>query len=372
MFLNNDDSWDFSEEVFFGPKRDKANEPPKDNFVASPSMPIVNEMDNPFNYTENAFDPSEEVFNHGDLFKLSVDQTEKAGSSYFISSSDTANQSVYSCQTLLENLRPKVNHNRSHEEIMKEIKDNLKKEQEEEEIRRKNAFIFKINSKDIWPNIFMKEEKPRTYQIFTPLDTEAIKQRKILENIAEDYKEKTKEENGNKAETAPDTEKERKIKPTKTQRKLCKDNIREKIKRKFFDTLRKNINQRLRLSGLNFEFSFLSDAFLSNAGIKFTKETIDKKYIDILLTEYKNKKDIIDKNMRYNARIIYTLLKFPFISERSGFNIIKDMTYRELFKQYLYSKECIEVTEEVKRKEEKIYYFKYVKTLFDLLRYMDE
>jgi hypothetical protein len=143
------------------------------------------------------------------------------------------------------------------------------------------------------------------------------------------------------------------------QRKLKSDDVRKKIKARFLKSLKNRINEKLICANSKEIFDFLPQCFISN----ITKKRNDKKILNMTFKElmstdffekYKDnikeeKKNRLNKKREMecpdkkkylnNIKVIKYLNKSMEISKNSNYDNIQKMTFSDLFKEYLNSKE---------------------------------
>lgn len=118
----------------------------------------------------------------------------------------------------------------------------------------------------------------------------------------------------------------------KKRRFTYSDNIRKVIKARFFNTSLKNaLNKLLKSEGYEIFFTNFPKNFVHSISIRDEKINIEKKMFDILDNEN-------------NSELISRIKK----DKNSELNIILNKTYRQLFEEYLNSKEY---NDEIKRLE---------------------
>ena len=130
-------------------------------------------------------------------------------------------------------------------------------------------------------------------------------------------------------------------------RKYKADDIRKKIKSRFFKQLKNIINQYLIISGSKKLIDFLPPSFISNLSKPLNYKYMNSTYKELLSTDFKEiiqKKNNVANNLDYkrflkNKTLINYLEENQDISKLSGFNIIKDIKCKDLFERYLNSKE---------------------------------
>ena len=151
-------------------------------------------------------------------------------------------------------------------------------------------------------------------------------------------------------------------KKEKKQRKFKPDDIRKKIKVRFHKKIKNIINENLKKAGSTELFSFLPQYFISNISKKFNNQYMNVTYEELLKInfselqdDYPNKK--CDNNQyKKNKETLEYLEKNPEISKISGFDVVKKMKYRDLFKAYFSSAEFEESIETLKEEDESAEY----------------
>ena len=146
-------------------------------------------------------------------------------------------------------------------------------------------------------------------------------------------------------------------KKEKKQRKFKPDDIRKKIKVRFHKKIKNIINENLKKAGSTELFSFLPQYFISNISKKFNNQYMNKTYEELLSInfsefqkEYPNKS--CDNNQYIkNKKTLEYLKKNPEISKISGFDIVKKMKYKDIFKAYFASAEFEKSIETLKEEE---------------------
>ena len=144
-------------------------------------------------------------------------------------------------------------------------------------------------------------------------------------------------------------------------RKDNADNIRKKIKSRFLKALKNAINQKLKNAGSKYFFNLLPQSFIINLSKEKNKEILDLSLKDIFLKDFnikeKGKRADINK-YKNNIFVLNYLEKNNDISEKSNFNIIKNMKYSEIFNEYLLSKEFEKEISTLKEEKENDKYIK--------------
>jgi len=152
------------------------------------------------------------------------------------------------------------------------------------------------------------------------------------------------------------------MKREKKGRKYNHDDIRKKIKVKFHKTLKELINSNLKKAGSKKFFNYLPQSFVADISQKFNFKYLDYTYKDLLLTDFtlckgkfRNKKADY-KNYLTNKNTIKYLEENNDISKISGFDIIKNMKYKDIFSSYFSSKYFENSISELKNKNEDSFY----------------
>ena len=186
-------------------------------------------------------------------------------------------------------------------------------------------------------------EKPKDSTIFTKGEFNEYTNRIFNEGLDLFYK------NNNKINNSKIKSREILIekKFVKKSRKYKSDLIRIKFMNRFFKTLIKQINKKLKVAGSKLLFEYLprifilqfktyilnSRLYIANADLTL-EEIFSKKFCKI---QKKLNKKRFKKN---NDTLVYLKSQANIkICEESNFNIFKDMKFSEIFNEYLYSKE---------------------------------
>ena len=151
-------------------------------------------------------------------------------------------------------------------------------------------------------------------------------------------------------------------------RKYKPDDIRKKIKVKIHKTLKTIMNNNLKKAGSLRFFKYLPQLFVGNISQKFNYNYLEFTYKDLLLTdfticgkEYKNKK-IDYNNYLNNKSTVEYLEQNSEISINSGFDLIKNMKYKDILKAYFSSKQYeYSILELKNKKEDSNYIIDYMK-----------
>ena len=167
-----------------------------------------------------------------------------------------------------------------------------------------------------------------------------------------------------------------KIRREKKGRKYKPDDIRKKIKVKIHKTLKIIMNNNLKRAGSQKFFKYLPQLFIGNITQKFNSKYLDFTYKDLLLTDfticqndYKNKK-IDYNNYLKNKDTVEYLEQNIEVSINSGFDLIKNMKYKDILKAYFSSKQYEYSVLELKNKKEDYNYIQdYIKFSKNYLEY---
>ena len=134
-------------------------------------------------------------------------------------------------------------------------------------------------------------------------------------------------------------------KKEKKQRKFKPDDIRKKIKVRFHKKIKNIINENLKKAGSTELFGFLPQYFISNIAKKFNNQFMNMTYEQLLKINFSElqddypNKDCDNKQYKKNKNTLEYLDKNPEISKISGFDKVKKMKYRDIFKAYFSSAE---------------------------------
>ena len=215
-------------------------------------------------------------------------------------------------------------------------------------------------------NLF-KIEKHKDFSIFNYGDYD-IDIRKMIQEIMD---------NSNKVNFMVDAKSEKKntkikIKDVQT-RKENADNIRKKVKLRFLKHLRNIVNERLREAGATKIFKFLPQRFTSDITKKKNKAILNLSFKEIFSKNFfegyplnENNGDLL--NYYHNISVLEYLEKNKEISEKSNFNIFKDMKFYQIFNEYLKSREFeMEIASLKEEKENDKYIKNYIIKARDLI-----
>ena len=146
-------------------------------------------------------------------------------------------------------------------------------------------------------------------------------------------------------------------KKEKKQRKFKPDDIRKKIKVRFHKKIKNIINENLKKAGSTELFGFLPQYFISNIAKKFNNQFMNMTYEQLLKINFSELQDDYpnkacdNKQYEKNKNTLEYLDKNPEISKISGFDKVKKMKYRDIFKAYFSSAEFEESITILKEEE---------------------
>ncbi len=229
-----------------------------------------------------------------------------------------------------------------------------------DKIKNKNSKIFYIEK----TNDLLRTIYPETFKIFHKGNDNKI-ERKLINDVIKNTK--FSPYSGSKKN------KKRKA------RKYNADNIRKKIKSRFLKTLKKTINNKLKLAGSKKFFNLLQQKFISNTSREMNGEALDLTFKEIFSKNFCSSKGGCedDANMKkYNANlsVLDYLEKNNDISKKSNYSKFKGMKYYQIFEEYLNSKEfeieisCLRMEKGVDDK----YIKKYIKLAYSLNNYFSQ
>ena len=134
-------------------------------------------------------------------------------------------------------------------------------------------------------------------------------------------------------------------KKVKKKRKYKADIIRKKIKSRFHKSLKNIINNNLKKAGSKMLFECLPQSFIGNISILLNSKCLELTYKELILTDFAseliNYRHTPKDNEKYmkNLKVLKYLEQNPEISQKSGFNIIKNLKYKDILNNYFISAE---------------------------------
>ena len=153
-------------------------------------------------------------------------------------------------------------------------------------------------------------------------------------------------------------------------RKEKEDNIRKKIKTNFFKILREVVNTKLKEAGAEYVFECFPQGFIVDITRKTNYEALELTYEELFDYAYnkmiseksnqekeyiKSRKETSEKKYKKNKETMEYLKVNSKISEKSGWERIRNMKYIDLLKAYFNSYEFQQVVEQLSKKESKFY-----------------
>ena len=282
------------------------------------------------------------------------------------------------------------NHNQKIEENNSPVPE-TKKEKETEKKIEKNLENNNINENYL--NHANKMDKFHAFKVFNPSGQSKVhKEIRSEINSIVGKKPKKKECENDKFKIIDTNKKDERNKKS-GKRKLKPDDIRKKIKSRFLKSLKTQINEKLYNAKSEKVFDFLPQCFICCITRKRNGNSVLNMTFNELMTtdffeKYKdtstdnqsflNKKREIDcpdkKKYKNNMRVIGYLEDNEEIAKKINFDIIQKMTYRELYDEYLKSKEFEEDILKLKNeeKEEQKYINNYIINANNLMDYFSK
>lgn len=147
------------------------------------------------------------------------------------------------------------------------------------------------------------------------------------------------------------------IKMRDLDRKYKPDDIRKKIKVNFHKNLRKRINLKIKKAGSRKIFDSFNQNFITNITRGFNYDILDLTLEELFKMEFKGDNDKDEKMIR-NVDTLNYLHRNEEIEAKSNFKNIKNLTYSQLFYDYLHSKEYLDSLNKVREGDE-IYFLRY-------------
>lgn len=141
-------------------------------------------------------------------------------------------------------------------------------------------------------------------------------------------------------------------------RKYRADIIRKKIKSRFLKALKYVVNRNLKKSGSKLLFDCLPQCFVGNMNKILNNKCLDMTYKEIILYDFSNKlsnyRHTSKDNDKFskNLKVLEYLEKNPDICQRSGFDIIQNLKYKNLLSNYFLSVEFEESLDRIKKENE--------------------
>ena len=214
---------------------------------------------------------------------------------------------------------------------------------------------------------FSEENNKNKFSIFTP-NEEDNDLRRFINNSSTKNSNKIPEQKGD--DSLNKKEKQNNIK----RRKYDNDLIMKKIKKRFLKDLKNKVNKNLKSEGCRKQFKYFPPLFADNLSKDINNDFLDKTLKDLFSTnfiKYMEDKNIkienTDKsNYEHNKSVLDTLKRNPKYKKKFDFF---NLTYFELFNEYLVSKEFKIVIDDLKKEEDEEYIKKYINEANNLMIY---
>ena len=156
------------------------------------------------------------------------------------------------------------------------------------------------------------------------------------------------------------------------------DIIRKKIKSRFHKAIKTLINQNLKKAGSKMLFDCLPQCFIGNITKLLNFKCFDFTYKDLLTTDFSSElnkyRHTAMDNAKYikNLKVLQYLENNPEISKNSGFDIIKNMKYRDILNKYFISNEFDDSLNQLKAENETPEYIQsYIYTAKNYVNFYD-
>ena len=159
----------------------------------------------------------------------------------------------------------------------------------------------------------------------------------------------------------------------KKKRKFYPDNIRRNIKCGFLNSLKNILNKGLKRCNSKFLFDYLPQNFIANVTKNVNKQILNMTFKQLFSKDFNEIKDKVPKNSkercRVNILVIESIEKNKDVREKSNYNNYTNMTYSEIYYEYLRSKEFEEDIIKLEKKESKEYIKQYINLAIHLIDY---
>ena len=232
-----------------------------------------------------------------------------------------------------------INQNDNENKIKKQISAISIKKNKKEDKKTSKIFLYKKRNRNLFTI-----NNPKEFSVFNHGENNNYP-RTLIQEVIENYHQYIEENvtNSAKAESGNIKKRSKKLKDIQ-KRKENSDNIRKKIKTKFFKILKNTINEKLKIAGSKKFFKCLPNKFISNVSKEKNKSILDLTFKEIFsnnLCENESKDQYQFELIKYyhNLEVLEYLEKNNNISEQINFNILKNMKFTQIFNEYLKSKE---------------------------------
>ena len=149
-----------------------------------------------------------------------------------------------------------------------------------------------------------------------------------------------------------------KIAKFKKTRKFKSDDTRKKTKVNFHKALKNIINHNLKKAGSKELLSYISNYFMGNMSKKFNQKYMNITYEELLSIDFTKcegncmNSKAMQKQFNKNKNLLLYLQNNPNISKLSGFDLIKNMKYKDIIRLYFLSEEFENTIDQLKNKKE--------------------
>ena len=174
----------------------------------------------------------------------------------------------------------------------------------------------------------------------------------------------------------------------KKKRKEKPDDVRKKIKSRFFKTTKNRINQMLKSAKSKEFFDFLPQCFICNISKEKNKYILDMTFKELISQRFFEDKIKNDDNNKIflqkkrnpdkkkydkNIKTLKYLEKNNEICKKSNFNVIGNMTFKQIFNEYLKSDEFEREIEKLREEQNSEKYIKdYIIKAYNFIRYFSK
>jgi hypothetical protein len=156
----------------------------------------------------------------------------------------------------------------------------------------------------------------------------------------------------------------------KKDRKYYADDMRKKIKARFLKDLKNAVNEKLKYAKAKVLFSYLPQNFVKNPNKNINKEVLDMTFKEVFTNNFDNIKENKTKSYlrysQYNTSVINYLEENEVVGEKSNYNSYKNMKYKEIYDEYLNSREFEENINKIINDESEEYAKKYIELALHL------
>ena len=156
----------------------------------------------------------------------------------------------------------------------------------------------------------------------------------------------------------------------KKDRKYYADKKKKKIKARFLKDLKNAVNERLKYAGAKVLFTYLPQNFVKNINKNINKEVLDMSFKEVFTNNFDNIKENEAKSYlrysQYNTSVINYLEENEIVRDKSNYNSYKNIKYKEIYNEYLNSREFEENINKIIKDESEEYAKKYIELALHL------